>query len=132
MSKQFLAGEKIGHTFEVRSADMASFHGGNVHQVCSTFALAREIEWCSRKFVIREKDEGEEGIGTQLIIHHKSPAFLGSKVEIMAEVVSYTNNELLCKFEARVSDRLIAHGSTGQKILPQSRIKEIFSTFEQQ
>ncbi|MEM6361083.1 MAG: hypothetical protein AAF149_05005 [Bacteroidota bacterium] len=131
MCKQISSGDQITHTFQVKPEDLATFQDSNVHEVCSTFALAREIEWCSRKFVLKIKDDDHEGIGIKLNINHKSPAFLNNTVEIIASVQSFIENELICFFEARVGARIIADGITGQKLLKKSRIKEIFSTFDE-
>lgn len=124
-------GDRVKHSFVVKSSDLASFQGSNVHQVCSTFALAREIEWCSRQFVLKHKSEDEEGIGTKLHINHLSPAFLHAEVIIEAKVQSFEKNILICTFEAKVDSRIIADGITGQKVLKKSSIKEIFSTFDE-
>lgn len=114
----------------VVEADIASFQGEVVHQVCSTFALAREIEWSSRQFVIENKEGYEEGIGTMLTIDHKSPAFIGEEIIITAVVESHINNELICTYDVRVGERLIATGKTGQKVLNKSTIEKIFSKFD--
>ena len=50
------------------------FSGKVVHPVCATFALARDIEWTTRQFVLQMRDDDEEGIGTMLTIDHRSPA----------------------------------------------------------
>ena len=110
----------------VSAEDVASFHGKIVHPVCSTFTLAREIEWTTRLFVLEMCEEGEEGIGTFLSIEHKSPAFVGEEIVFTAHVDELKNHELICTYEARVDERIIALGKTGQKILRQERINEIF------
>ena len=58
---------------EVQPEDVAAFGGEQVHPVCSTFALGREMEWASRLFVLEMREEEEEGIGTFLEIRHKTP-----------------------------------------------------------
>jgi len=130
MKRIFSKGDKKVHTFTVGEGDVAAFQGHVVHNVCSTFVLAREIEWSTRLFVLEMTDEDEEGVGTELDIKHKSPAFVGEKVEIHAEVTSFDNHELICNYAARVGDRVIAEGITGQKILKKDKIKKIFSTFK--
>jgi hypothetical protein len=64
----------------VLNEDCASFESGNVHPVYATFALGRDAEWACRLFVLEMKEAYEEGIGTFLTIHHKSPALVGSNV----------------------------------------------------
>jgi predicted thioesterase len=68
---------KIGDRKEYRRVigpdDVAAFHGKVVHPVCATFALARDIEWTSRLFVLQMCEDDEEGIGTMLTVHHRVP-----------------------------------------------------------
>lgn len=111
----------------VEPADVAVFNGEVVHRVYSTFALARDIEWTTRQFVLEMRDDDEEGIGTYLEIHHESPAFVGDELLIRGVVDSLSDNELICTFEARVGERLIAHGRTGQKILKVDKLNAILN-----
>ncbi|UII26614.1 hypothetical protein LVD15_25510 [Fulvivirga maritima] len=114
----------------ITEEDVASFHGQVVHHVCSTFSLARDIEWASRLFVLDMCEDDEEGIGTQLEIKHLSPALVGDKIEISATLRTFDKNELICDYTVKVGDRKVAEGLTGQKILKKNLIIEIFSTFE--
>jgi fluoroacetyl-CoA thioesterase len=115
------------HRFIVKPGDVASFNDKVVHPVCATFALAREIEWTTRQFVLDMIDSDEEGVGTYLSIDHKSPAFVGEEITFTAKIAQMTGNELICSYEAKVKDRLIASGKTGQKILKLEKISAIFS-----
>lgn len=109
----------------VEPDDVAAFHGKIVHQVCSTFVLTREAEWTTRLFVLDMKEEDEEGIGTFVTVNHHAPAFVGDEMLFTGIVDSIHGNELVCSFEARVGDRLIASGKTGQKILKKEKLKLI-------
>jgi fluoroacetyl-CoA thioesterase len=73
------------------------------------------------------KEDDEEGVGTSLSIEHKSPAFVGEEMEIRATVREINGNELICDIEACVLDRIIAVGTTGQKMLKKEKLKSIFS-----
>jgi predicted thioesterase len=126
MKDAFQIGEVKRHAFIVNKNDVASFDGEQVHPVCSTFALAREIEWSSRLFVLEMKDEDEEGIGTMLVIQHKSPAMIRDQVSVVAKVKSLVDNELICSIEVKVEDRIIATGETRQQVLKKSKIKKLF------
>ena len=121
---------KIGDskTFErkVHEEDTAKFESGTVHNVYATFAIARDAEWCSRLFVLELKEENEEGIGTSVHIKHISPAIIGETVLFAAEIDRIEGNELNCVFSAKVNDRIIAEGKTGQKILLKSTIEKLF------
>lgn len=123
----FHTGDVKTYRHVVRAEDQAAFHGAVVHAVCSTFALARDVEWTSRQFVLDMRDDDEEGIGTFLHIEHKSPAFAGEEIVFMAKVIRLEGHELVCSFEATVGDRLIATGQTGQKILKREKIDRIFN-----
>ncbi|MEQ8476634.1 hypothetical protein [Fulvivirga sp.] len=131
MKNIFEVGDQIKIERLIEDSDVAAFNGEVVHKVCSTFALAREIEWSSRQFVLQMREEDEEGIGTMLTIDHKAPAFVGEIVEVMAEIESIVKNEITCTYEAKVGARIIATGKTGQKVLKKEAINHIFSKFGQ-
>lgn len=114
-------------TTTVTPEDQAAFHGEVLHAVCSTFALARDIEWSSRLFFIDMKEADEEGVGTYVEIVHRSPAFVGETLTISATVKSLNGNELLCDIEVKCGDRLIATGKTGQRMLKKERLNAIFT-----
>ena len=126
MKSVFKKGDRKKFSKIVVSDDVAAFHGQTVHDVCSTFALARDVEWTTRQFVLEMKDDDEEGIGTFLTIQHTSPAFIGEEVVISGTVDELKGHELICSFEAKVGDRLIASGQTGQKILKKEKINSLF------
>jgi fluoroacetyl-CoA thioesterase len=128
MKARLKIGDKRSFVHKVCKQDIATFESGNVHQVCSTFALAKYIEWTSRIFVIDIKNEDEEGIGTMIHIDHISPAFIDQEVNFEATVGSIESNELICKVIVSTTDRLIASAKTGQKLLKKNKIKEIFSS----
>lgn len=128
MKNPFRPGENQFHSYLVKEEDLARFEQGLVHQVFSTFALAREAEWSGRLFVLEMKEEEEEGIGTSLSVEHRSPALLGQKVDFESELVAVKGNEVLTRFVARVGDREVARGTQGQKILKKSRLATLFDT----
>ena len=111
----------------VQPEDQASFHGEVLHEVCSTFALARDMEWSSRLFFIEMKEHDEEGVGTYLEIQHRSPAFVGDRLEITATVDSIIGNELICAILVKSGDRIIATGKTGQRMLKKEKLNAIFT-----
>lgn len=130
MKKVFKPGDYKTHDFQVTEEHLASFDAGMVHPVCSTFVLAREMEWSSRLFVLDMCDEQEEGLGTMLHIDHKSPAMSGEQVTIKAKYKSLVGNDLTCDIQVNVNERLIATGQTGQKILSKKKISQIFTSLE--
>lgn len=127
MKSIFEPGDQKVYETTVTEADTATFRGEQVHPVCATFALARDMEWSSRLFVLEMKDDDEEGIGTSLTIEHRGPALVGDTLTITATVTSLKGNSLVCNIEARVGDRLVATGTTGQKVLKKEKIKQLFA-----
>ncbi|MEY2708831.1 MAG: hypothetical protein RIQ91_1461 [Bacteroidota bacterium] len=111
----------------VTDADLATFETGNVHPFYATFALGRDVEWACRQFVLEMKEADEEGIGTFLNITHKSPALLGDTVEIKATLTELHGNTVNCSFEVLVSDRLVAEGTQGQKILKKEKVDRLIA-----
>lgn len=129
MKKYVHVGDVMKTVHQVGKEDIAAFHGEQVHEVCSTFVIGREAEWSCRQFVLKMKEDHEEGIGTSLTIEHVSPAFVGENMVFEATLESINGNEILCSYLAKVDNRLIAKGKSGQKLLPKSKIAEIFSNF---
>jgi fluoroacetyl-CoA thioesterase len=128
MKNIFNEGDVKQYRMVVSSADVAAFHGRIVHEVCSTFALTREIEWTTRQFVLDIKDEDEEGIGTFVTLNHKGPAFVGEEITIYGKLLELKGHELICSYEAKVGDRLVADGRTGQKIFKKEKLAQLFAS----
>ncbi len=130
MKDLFKPGDQKKTSFIVTDQDFATFRTGTLHKVCSTFTLGREMEWSSRLFVIDMLEEDEEGVGTFLTIDHHAPAFLGENVKVIATFKSLKKNEVICDIQVNVNQRIIATGSTGQKILSKDKINQIFTSLE--
>jgi fluoroacetyl-CoA thioesterase len=130
MKNIFKVGDTKSFTKKLTTNDVATFDAGTVHPVYATFALGRDAEWVCRLFVIDMKEEGEEGIGTFLNINHQSPALVGQVVEFTAQLLEVKGNIVICSFEAKVGDRLIATGNTGQKIIMKKKLVQIFNTIK--
>jgi predicted thioesterase len=126
----FKEGDQKHHSFIVTPADVASFNGTVVHEVCATFTLAREIEYTSRLFVLDMQSADEEGIGTELSITHLAPSFVGECVNIVATLTRLNHEEVLCTYIARVGDRIVAKGSTGQKVFQKDKLHRHFNRFK--
>lgn len=122
MKRIFSVGDQKVYRKTITDQDLAAFHGEVLHAVYATFALARDFEWSSRLFFIEMKEEDEEGVGTYLEIFHRSPAFAGEEAVITATVDKLEGNELICRIEAHVGDRLVADGRTGQRMLKKARL----------
>ena len=127
MKNIFSIGDIKSYQKIVTEEDVAAFHGAVVHPVCSTFVLAREAEWTTRLFVLEMRDEDEEGIGTFVQVQHHAPAFVGDTMTFTGKITEINRHELICSFEAKVDNRLVASGTTGQKILKRERLNSLFS-----
>lgn len=112
--------------YTIKEEDIASFNGQVVHRVCSTFVLAREVEWATRQYVLDVLQPGQEGIGTQLTIDHEGPAFPGEVLTIDSRIESWDRGQLLCSFKAHVAGRPVASGKTGQRIMDKMKLAERF------
>lgn len=123
----FKRGETKRFLRKASSNDLATFDEGNVHQVVSTFSIARDAEWVCRLFVIDMKDEDEEGIGTFIHVEHLSPAFEGEELEYLGTFDLQEGNSVICSFRVLVGERTIATGQTGQKILKKEKINNLFN-----
>ncbi|MCX6186351.1 MAG: hypothetical protein NTU43_05030 [Bacteroidetes bacterium] len=128
MKKVFKVGDFKTFSKIVLASDTANFDSGQVHPVYATFALGRDAEWCCRLFVLDMKELDEEGIGTFLSIEHQSPALENSQVDFIAKIESIEKNEIICEYEAKIGERLIAKGRQGQKILKKEKLNHIFNT----
>jgi predicted thioesterase len=104
------------HSFFVTEADRPVFDGKVVHNVCSTYALAREFEWAGRRVYLASSPQGSEAIGTQVEVLHKVSASVGTTLTISAEPISYEKGWLVCKTTAYQGSILIAEGTTTQKV----------------
>lgn len=127
MKSIFKVGDKKTFERTVRADDTATFESDNVHPVYATFALTRDAEWSSRLFVLEMKEEHEEGIGTFIELKHLSPAFVGEVVTFEAVIDELKGNDVNCAITARVNNRTIATGRTGQKILTKQKIESLFN-----
>jgi fluoroacetyl-CoA thioesterase len=120
-------GDKTEFRTVVSPNDFAAFNGKIVHQVLSTFALARDMEWTTRLFVLEICEADEEGIGTFVHVDHRSPAFAAEEIVFVGNIEEINGNELICSVTARVGERLIALGKTGQKILKREMINQLLT-----
>ena len=128
MKNPFKVGEVKVFRHTVTADDAARFEAGEVHPVYSTFALARDAEWSGRLFVLKMKEDDEEGIGTGITVEHLSPALQGEEVLFRATLTAVEKNEVLTAYEAQVGERLIARGEQRQKIVKRAKLDGLFAS----
>ncbi len=127
MKNIFKVGDEKTYTKRVEESDTVNFPAeGPLHSVYSTYSLARDAEWTCRLFVLDMREKDEEGIGTMLTVSHHSPAAVGSTVVFTARIKSVVRNEIVCTYNARIGNRLIATGETGQMVLNKEKLKQKF------
>ena len=124
--KTLLIGTVRSFRKTVMENDLAHFEAGAVHNVYSTFALARDAEWSGRLLVLDMKEAGEEGIGTGLTIEHLGPAFPGEEVLFESTLTEINRTEVVSAFKASVGDRPVAQGIQKQKVLPVEKLNRLF------
>ncbi len=126
MRNPFSPGDTLSYEHVVTPADTARFETGEVHNVYSTFALARDAEWSGRLFLLQMKESGEEGIGVGLSIEHVSPALIDQNVVFTSRMESVEGNVITTSFKAHVGNRLVARGVQKQKLMRQEKLAEQF------
>jgi predicted thioesterase len=127
MNQKFQSGDQRSFYKTISNDDIAQFDNGTVHEVYSTFAIARDAEWSGRLFVLEMKEEGEEGIGTFIHVNHLAPAFPGQEIRFDATFEEITEKgEIITSFRVFQGERLIAEGRQGQRILLRTKIDLIF------
>lgn len=127
MKPIFNIGDKKQFIKTVTTHDLAAFENDAVHAVYSTFAVARDAEWCCRLFALEMKEEDEEGIGTSVIVNHLAPALLNSEIVFEAEITLLSGNSIQCHWIAKHHQRVIAEGSQGQKIVKKTQLLSLFN-----
>ena len=127
MKALFKQGDLKTHSMMVKIEDVAEFNGTEIHPVCATFTLAREIEYASRLFVIDMLEEGEEGIGTFLEIKHISPALVGEQLDLKASWEMQKGEDIFCEVEVKCGARIVSKAKTQQKIVNKVRFNKNLS-----
>ena len=122
---------KVGNTetitFTVEAQMQPVFEGKTIHPLCSTWDLAHQFELASRYVLVPHLEEDEEGIGSRVSIDHKSPAHLGSTVEVTATVTKTSKSEVVCDIVAAIGSRIVATGDQIQRIFPKEKIDQIIA-----
>ncbi len=127
MKNPFKPGDTKEYITKVTEEKLARFESGLVHPVYATFALAQDAEWCCRLFVLDMLEEGEEGIGTFVSVHHEAPAPLGATIRFVATLMYVKGNTVHCRYEAFFKNTRIAFGEQTQKIIHKATFQKRLS-----
>jgi predicted thioesterase len=105
---------------------------GRLHPVYATYWMAKHMELAGRKIILPFLEEGEEGIGSKVSVHHLASALPGMKVRILAEHTHTEGNRIFARCTAwnELGD-LIGEGQTEQVILPKAKLLRIFQKLQE-
>lgn len=111
---------------EVTEDMCPAFDGVVVHRVYSTWSMVHHMEIAARKVLVEFLDDDEEGIGARIAVDHKSPAVLGTRVRVRAELTEVRHHLAICRVTAWDGDRLLGEGAQIQAVLKKDKLKQIF------
>jgi len=131
MKNPFRKGDTKTFQRLVTETHIAKFETGTVHQLYATFAIAQDMEWVCRLFVLDMLEVGEEGIGTQLSIEHISPCLMGETATHTATLEYVEGNTIFCSVVVTSGERIIAKGTQTQKIIDKTRFSKKLHEIQQ-
>jgi predicted thioesterase len=114
-------------TFTITQEMQPRFDGNIVHPICSTWDLAHQFEIAARKALVPHLEDGEEGIGSHLLIDHCAPAPLGGEVVVTATVTSIDETTVVCAIEGKCGESIVATGEQIQRVFPVEVVKQIIA-----
>jgi predicted thioesterase len=103
-----------------------AFDGVVVHRVYSTWSMVHHMEMAARRVLVDFLDDDEEGVGARVCVDHHSPARVGTRVTVRAELTDVRHNRAVCRVTAWDGDRLLGEGEQVQVILKKGRIRALF------
>lgn len=112
-------------SFVVTEAMCPAFDGVVVHHVCATWTLVHYMELAGRRVLVDFLEEAEEGVGSSVTCEHVAPAPVGSTVMVRATATRVTDRVLDCDVICTRGDKVIARGTTGQRVFPRKVLKRI-------
>jgi fluoroacetyl-CoA thioesterase len=122
----------IKYLHKVDVADFPTFNNQVVHEVYSTYALARDAEWAGRLVLLPLLEIGEEGIGSAVEIQHLAPAFEHEEVLFTtSQHLQPNDNTLVVHMSACVGARVIATIVTTQKVVHKEKLNAVWAKLKQ-
>lgn len=103
-----------------------TFDGVVVHRVYSTWSMVHHMELAARKVLVDYLDDDEEGIGARVVVDHRNPAGIGTRVRIRAELTEVRHNRAICRVTAWDKDRLLGEGEQVQVVMKKDKLKKLF------
>jgi predicted thioesterase len=126
-------GYQAVHTLVVRQDMTVDFEQpepelGKLHQVYSTYWMAKHIELVSRKLILPFLEPAEEGIGFELSVKHIASALPGMRVNLIAEYERKERNRIYARCDVfnELGDK-IGEGTTTQVVMKRELVQEMFA-----
>lgn len=92
----------------VDRARTISFMGEDM-RTYATPSMILDIEQTCRDLIVEHADEGEDSVGTEVVVRHLAPTLMGMTVEVTVKILSIEGRKV--QFEASVKDDLEAVGA---------------------
>ena len=124
MKQTMKVGNRTTIGFTVDEQMRPAFNDQIIHPVCSTWDMAHQFEIAARKTLEPHLEEGEQGIGSRIVIDHLKPAPVGKDVVVEAVVTKVDTTEVVCSIEAKIGKIVVATGEQIQRIFPTETINE--------
>jgi predicted thioesterase len=105
-------------------ADHAIHFLGPESRVLSTPQMILFMERCCRNLILGMLQPGEDTVGTQVNVWHKSAAPMGSSVTFSAELLAVDENRAEFRVNARRGERIVGEGTHQRAVIQISRFAE--------
>jgi predicted thioesterase len=92
----------------VDRARTISFMGEDM-RTYATPSMILDIEQTCRDLIVEHADEGEDSVGTEVVVRHLAPTLMGMTVEVSVKILSIDGRKV--QFEASVKDDLEVVGA---------------------
>ncbi len=104
-----------------------AFDGVVVHRVYSTWSMVHHMELAARRLLVDYLEADEEGIGTRIAVDHCSPAPVGTRVRVRAELTELRNNRVVCRVTAWHGERLLGDGEQVQVVMKKDQLRALIA-----
>ncbi|HED12835.1 MAG TPA: LysR family transcriptional regulator [Gammaproteobacteria bacterium] len=94
---------------------------GDDCRVYSTPSLLRDIENCCRDLLLEHLHEGEDSVGTRVVLDHTGATLLGMQVQVAVSITEINRRQIGFDFIARDSVEEIARGSHNRFVIDKAK-----------
>lgn len=114
---------------DVISSMCPHFDGVLVHPVFATWEMVHYMEVAGRKLIAAFLEPHEEAVGAAISVAHRSPATIGSRVAVRAEVESLSQRRVTARVSAHCGTRVLGEGTFVQVVLPRERLEAMLRRY---